>query len=276
MREVEIKRSFSNAAKTYSRAAVLQHEVGKRLLTRLDLARINPKKILDLGAGTGLITKKLQDRYKSAEVIAVDISENMLKEIPAPIKTLCADFSKLLFHIREFDLIFANLSLHWCEDFTKALRSIRRILKPDAILLFSVPGPDSLQELRQAFAAIDEYEHVNPFMDMHDIGDLLLQEKFKNPVLSMEKITMHYQKLETLFKDLKEQGVRNIAKNRRRGLMGKDARKIFEDTLENRRLENGKLPLTYEIVFACASGPSNISDKNTGYTIIPLDQIKRK
>ena len=95
------------------------------------------------------------------------------------------------------------------------------IIRPGGLLLFSTFGPDTLKELRQAWSAVDDRPHVSPFMDMHDIGDMLMRSQFAEPVMDAEYITMTYRNARELMRDIKGIGAHNAMEGRHRGLTGK-------------------------------------------------------
>jgi malonyl-CoA O-methyltransferase len=126
-----------------------------------------------------------------------------------------------------------------------------RILQPGGLLLFSTFGPDTLKELRAAFAAADGYGHVNTFIDMHDLGDGLVQAGLADPVMEMEVITLEYSSVEKVARDLQAIGARNALPDRPRGLSGRERwRKVVAQYETMRRA--GILPATYEVVYGHA------------------------
>jgi malonyl-CoA O-methyltransferase len=120
--------------------------------------------------------------------------------------------------------------------------------------MFSTFGPDTLMELRQAFASADDRPHVNRFIDMHDLGDALVQAGFANPVMDMEKIVLTYDDIKAVMRDLKAIGAHNVALGRPRGLMGRHAFERAEAAYDKLRRE-GRLPATFEIVYGHAWKP---------------------
>lgn len=279
----DIKRSFDHAADTYDEAAFLQREVAKRLLERLDYIRINPKVILDLGAGTGYATRLLEQRYKKSKVIAVDFAEKMLKKCKANKRWfdrkryVCADAETLPFTDHSFDLIFSNLMLHWCDNIETSLAEIKRVLKPNGLLLFSTLGPDTLYELRQSWSMSDTGEHVHQFIDMHKIGDFLQRQQFRDPVVDMEFITLTYNELRKIFLDLKHLGTHNQAKNRTRGLTGKRKFATFVAAYEQYRDREGHIPVTYEVIYGIGWGRQQQQQEQAGKEYaVPIESITKK
>jgi len=258
------RRAFDRAAVTYDASAALQNEVGNRLVERLDFIRMQPRRILDLGAGTGVFTQLLGKRYRKADVTALDIAPAMLQQARArgvwwqrP-RCVCGDAEALPFTDASFDFIFSNLMLQWCVDLPATLLELRRVLAPDGLLMFTTLGPDTLGELRASWSAVDGYTHVNPFIDMHEVGDALLQARWAEPVMDAERLTVTYRDLATLMLDLKHIGAHNVTRGRARGLTGKRRFQAFAAAYEQLR-RDGVLPSTYEVVYGHAWSPQHKS-----------------
>jgi len=254
--------AFERAAATYDAAAALQQEVGQRLMERLDLIRIQPARILDLGAGTGVFSKALLRRYRKADVFALDIALNMLRHtrrrggwLRRPC-CVCADGERLPFADDSVDFIFSNLALQWCMDLEPVFTELQRVLAPGGLLMFTTFGPDTLKELRASWEAVDGYTHVNSFIDMHNVGDALLQTRWADPVMDAERITVTYREVRTLMEDLKHQGAHNVTVGRPRGLTGKQRLQQFVQAYETYR-RDGLLPASYEVVYGHAWSPQN-------------------
>jgi len=253
--------SFDRAAQDYDAAAFLQKEVGERLLERLDLMATTPARLLDLGCGTGRPTRAMMKRYPKAQVIGADLAPGMLRVarrhqrwFGAKAQWVCAEATQLPFADASCDLLYASLLLQWCEDLDTTLLEWRRLLKPHGLLLFSTLGPDTLKELRAAWSSVDEYNHVNRFLDMHDVGDALIRAGFVEPVMDVEHMTLTYMDAPALMRDLKNIGAHNVTAGRRRGLMGRGRLAAFSAAYERFRHE-GRLPATYEVVYGTAWAP---------------------
>jgi malonyl-CoA O-methyltransferase len=256
------RRAFEKAADTYDEAAVLQNEIGDRLMERLDYIRLQPRRILDLGAGTGMFTSALMKRYRKADVVALDIAKPMLHRVKQRAGWLrkpgcvCADSESLPFNDDSFDFIFSNLMLQWCTDLEATFKELRRVLSPGGLLMFTTFGPDTLMELRASWEAVDGYTHVNSFIDLHDVGDSLLHTKWAEPVMDSERITVTYRELRGLMQDLKHIGAHNVTSGRPRGLTGKHHLQQLVEAYEPFR-EDGVLPASYEVVYGHAWSPLN-------------------
>src|SRR5215469_3057215 len=199
-----LRAAFERASAGYEAAAGLQARSAAELLERLELFRFAPGVVLDLGSGTGRVTRELKRRYPRAYVIALDLSPGMLREARRHQRPwrrfarVCGDALRLPLRDASVDLIFSNLMLQWCEPLPAALTEVRRVLKPSGFFAFSTFGPDTLYELRSAWAQVDGYNHVNHFPDMHEVGDALVQAGLMEPVLDVDRIEAGYPDVLTL------------------------------------------------------------------------------
>jgi malonyl-CoA O-methyltransferase len=255
-----MRASFARAAAHYDEAAVLQREVGVRMLERLEYMRVDPKMILDIGAGTGTQTELLKKRFRKANVFALDIAQPMLRHAKKrsgflkPFYCLCADMQQLPLADNSIDMLFSNLALQWATDLDASFAEFRRVLKPGGVLLYTTLGPDTLQELRASWESVDGFSHVNHFLDMHDIGDAMLRAGLAEPVMDVERITMTYQDVLSLMRDLKILGAHNVTQNRPRGMTGRQRFNAVVEAYEQFRHDN-VLPATWEVVYGHAWAP---------------------
>jgi malonyl-CoA O-methyltransferase len=282
-----VRAAFDRASATYDAAAVLQTRVRDELLSRLDLLRIAPQVVVDLGCGTGHGARALKDRYRSARVIGLDPAPGMLRETRRrsgwlrPLHRICGDACQLPFRDGTVSLMFSNLMLQWCDDLDAALAEIRRVLAPEGFLAFSTFGPDTLRELRSAWAAADGGTHVSGFRDMHDIGDALTRAGLSEPVMDVERLTMVYPDVAAITRDLKVIGAHNATAARARGLTGKGRWRAMTDAYEQQR-QAGLLPATYEVVYGAAWGARGRpaatarSSATAGEVRIPVHAIRRR
>lgn len=271
-----VRRSFDRAADSYDDYAVLQVEVAERLLERLDVVRMRPRTIIDVGCGTGYCTRALERRYKGARVIGVDLAPKMAQTAArrrgffSRSRFLCGDAEQLPLANGMADMIISNLAFQWCDPM-RVFAEMRRLLAPGGVLLFTSFGPDTLHELRAAWRATDGGTHVHHFVDMHDLGDALVHTGFAEPVMDASMIRMDYGDVSGMLRDLKGIGANNVDDGRRRGLLGKEAFTRFRQAYEAMAID-GKIPASYEVVFGTAWAPTTARPAD-GVAGVPLEAI---
>ncbi len=250
--------SFSKAAPNYEASAFLQKEVASRLLERLELMNVSPKNILDAGCGTGFCTRILDKKFSKAKTIGVDLAPGMIQNANQQkgffnkIDYQVADIEQLPFADNTFELVFSNLAVQWLIEPKQVFLELNRVLKPGGLLIFSSLGPDTLMELKQSWQKVDQNIHVNDFLDMHIIGDQVYNARFDNTVMDRDVITLTYQTMLGLMKDLKAIGAHNMDTERQKGLSGKSTFEKLKNAYEVFRWEDGQLPATYEVVYGHA------------------------
>jgi malonyl-CoA O-methyltransferase len=245
---------------------VLAREVEARMLERLQYIKLPPQRVLDAGCGDGHGVKRLAGIYPEAQVLGVDFALTMLQAANRQgswlrrvlgrerVTYLCADLAALPLPAASVDLAWSNLALHCAGDPLPLLKELRRVLKVGGLLMFSCYGPDTLKELKHAFAADDGANHVHDFLDMHDLGDMLSACGFAAPVMDMELITLTYADVDALFADLRATGQVNALTGRRRGLTGKGVFGAMRAAYAKLR-RDGSLPASFEIVYGHAWKP---------------------
>ena len=289
-----VRRAFGRAARTYDEAAVLQREVASRMLSRLDVVKLAPAAILDAGCGTGEGSGRLAERYPDARIVGFDLALPMARAArqrlrrgrslyrrlaasfaahgPAP-AFLCADLNALPFASLAFDLAWSNLALQWVNDLPRAFAEMRRCLAVGGLFTFTTFGPDTLKELRAAFARADGHTHVSRFVDMHDIGDMLVDAGFADPVMDMEQLTLTYSEPAALMRELKSLGATNATRGRPRGLTGRGRFACVIGQLAQLAV-HGRLPATFEVVYGHAwkGEPTRTAE---GLSIVKVERRKR-
>ncbi|MCK9531673.1 MAG: malonyl-ACP O-methyltransferase BioC [Gammaproteobacteria bacterium] len=280
-----VRHSFDQAAAAYDEAAVLQREVADRLLERLELVRLAPRRILDAGSGTGYVSTAIARRYPKAQIIALDLAHGMVCRARARFGFIarrlrhhgfvCADVERLPLAAGSVDLIVSNLALQWCNPLDVVFAEFRRVLAPGGLLMFTTFGPDTLKELRASWAAADGAVHVNAFIDMHDVGDALVQARLADPVMEREEIAVTYPRVEGLLRDLKAIGAHNMNAGRARGLTGRRRFAAMRDAYEGFRRDD-RLPATYEVIYGHAWAPTVAEPTRaaSGEVRIPLLDVK--
>ena len=250
-----VKKFFNRAAKSYDNAAILQEEVLNRLLERLQYIRHRPETIVDAGCGTGKGVAGLRQRYPRSRIVAVDLAEQMLLRARrrfgylARKRLVAADLEHLPFAPQSFDLVFSSLALQWCNDLRVAFDELARISQPGALLMFSSFGPATLRELDASWRLLDPVPHVHQFVDMHDVGDVMMAAGFDQPVVDAEIIRLQYSSFADLLADLRNIGASNAGIGRRRGLMTPRALARLEASYREQGFEDGKFIASYEVVY---------------------------
>jgi len=292
----QVRRAFSRASAGYVAAARLQHEVEKRLLESLDyledpaLQRAPPAVVLDLGCGPGHASAAMQERWPKAQVLSLDLALPMLRQarsgggwrqavgglfrrVPRPV---CADARALPLAEGSVDVLFSSLCLQWIADLPAVFAGFRRVLKPDGLLLVSTFGPDTLVELREAFAAADAAPHVSPFASIAQFGDALVHAGFRNPVLDRDDYVTRYPDLAALMRELRATGATNALSTRRHSLTGKARFAAAAAAYEAQRGDDGCLPASWEVITAMAWAPppgAPIREGGMEVTSVPLSRI---
>ena len=256
------------------------------MLERLQYIKLEPERILDAGCGDGHGAERLAERYPGAQVLGLDFALPLLQAVRghdtwlrrvlkrARVEYLCADFASVPLAAARVDVAWSNLALHCAGDPQTAFRDLRRVLKVGGLLMFSCYGPDTLKELKSAFAARDGTPHVHGFIDMHDLGDMLSACGFAAPVMDMELITLTYADVDALLADLRATGQQNVLAERRRGLTGKCVFSAMRAAYENLR-RDGRLPASFEIVYGHAWKPAQRLTED-GRAIVKLEMPRKK
>ncbi|TWI63581.1 malonyl-CoA O-methyltransferase [Pseudoduganella lurida] len=270
--DLERVRAIFSRPDKLTEAEFLRREIAHRMLERLQLVRLAPQRVLDAGCGAGADLAVLQKQYAAAQIVGVDLSEPILRGVdgqqatglnrfisrllPAKsgIDVVCGDFADLPLAPNSVDLVWSNLALHWHPQPDRVFAEWRRVLRVNGLLMFSCFGPDSLQEVRTAFADIDLAPHTLPFVDMHDFGDQLVEAGFSTPVMDMEKITVTYEDAGKLLADVRSLGG-NPLTTARKGLLGRAAHARLLAAFEKGRRADGKLALTFEVIYGHAFRP---------------------
>jgi malonyl-CoA O-methyltransferase len=278
--DLGLVRRLFQSPRHFADSDFLRREIASRMHERLALIRIAPRRVLDIGCGDGPDLGRLQEQYPRAEVLGLDASERLLREARSrhqaassavgrllgrwlrqgtphlgPAGLVCADLAQLPLQTAAVDLAWSNLALHWHPQPDRVFAEWRRILAVDGLLMFSCFGPDTFKEVRAAFAEADRDAHTLAFVDMHDFGDMLVNAGFSTPVMDMETITVTYEDVDKLMRDVRAWGG-NPLLTRRRALLGRAAWQRARQALEAMRGADGRISLTFEVVYGHAFRPA--------------------
>ena len=237
-------------------------EIARRMDERLDFIRIAPRRILDLGCGTGHDLARLGERYPDAARIGLDLAlltraqarlapaghplRRLFGKSPPPVGLVAAEGTRLPLADGSVSLVWANLMLPYIDDPLPVFREMCRVTETGGLVMFSSLGPDTLRELREILPA-HAGERVHRFIDMHDLGDALIAAGFSDPVMDMEMATLTYDSLDELFADLRANAANNAALTRPRGLCGRAGWEQSRARYEQLR-RDGSLPVSVEII----------------------------
>jgi malonyl-CoA O-methyltransferase len=276
-----VRRAFDRASERYTEHAIVQAEIRSRLIERLDVVKLQPAQVLDLGAASGASTRQLKQRYPKARILALDLSHRMLvraareQSFLRRFDRVVADAERLPLRDESIDLVFSNLMLAWCNDVDSVFRETARTLTTDGLFMFTTLGPDTLRELRDAFRGIAGYTNVHRFIDMHDLGDALMRTGFAEPVMDAERLVVTYPTPAALFDELRHTGGINVSRGRRKGLLGRGRFRDAERRLESLR-SAGSIPITVEVVYGHAwKGTLPAKRSAQGEVLIPFASLRR-
>ena len=268
----QVRRAFSRAAPGYDAAAALQREIESRLLESLEFHPAKygdkqpPRRVLDVGSGPGRATAAMRRRWPKAQVLSLDLALPMLREarsrerwqpLRRGVDRLCADARALPLADDSIDVLFSNLCLQWVEDLPAVFAGFRRVLRPGGLLMVSTFGPDTLHELRAAFAQADATPHVSPFASIALFGDALMHAGFRDPVLDRDTSTTHYRDLPALMRELRTLGATNALQARRHTLTGKARFARAAAAYASDFGDGHGLPATWETITAMAWAPEH-------------------
>ncbi|HTC11995.1 MAG TPA: methyltransferase domain-containing protein [Acetobacteraceae bacterium] len=268
-----VRRHRDRAAATVGAVADVLEDAADRLLDRLDDTTRRFNQALDVG-GRGVVAPKL--RARGINVVSCDLSHPMAAVNGAP--AVAADEEVLPFAPASFDLIVASLSLHWVNDLPGALIQLRQVLRPDGLLLASLPALGTLAELRQALTAAEvaltggAAPRVSPFPDLRDCAGLLQRAGFALPVADAEDITLLYAEPLALLRDLRAGGEANAVRLRDKRI---PSRALFASALALLPAQDGRIAATLRLAMLTgwAPAPSQPKPAARGSGQVSLAQV---
>lgn len=281
----DIRRRFDRAATSFDSADFVHAVTRDGLLARLEPLVFDAKHILDLGSATCSTEQPLRKRFARAHIISLDVSLNMLRQGRRKRSWLSrasgvrssyiqADASRLPFSDDSIDLVFSNQLPSCISDPDRVFAEVARVLRKGGVFAFATLGPDSLLEISRAWSEVDNYAHVNRFLDMHDIGDAVVRAGLRDPVLDVDRLTVSYESPRKLFADLTSVGARNALRQRNTSLIG---RQRFEKMLAalQGKSDDGKITLELELVYGHCWGAGPGMDPSN-FRIAPSDIPRRR
>jgi len=286
---ITVQRQFDRRASGFAAASTVVREVGQRLLDRLDDIRHDARIVVDLGCGAGAQRQALLKRFAGATWLGIDLSHAMLAQgrgdvpalarwLPRPLRpraralSICANADRLPLADGSADCVFSNLMLNWHPAPHRVFPEIARVLQEGGLLLYSSLGPDTLRELRQACTSALPRARPMPFVDMHDLGDMMVAAGFSGPVTDSEAIRVTYGSAPQLLAEVRALGG-NPRDDRLGGLpSGRQARRLIAE-LEAQRDADGRIALTFEISYGLGwKGPARPASGST--TTISVETLR--
>lgn len=252
-----------------SGARFILDEIAQRMLERLQYIRLDPAVLVDMGCGPGLRLEALQQQYPKMHYVGVDSCDQFIGEaqqkfaakgLNAFIKKVTAqkspefllkDMANTNLMPESVDMIWSNLALHWHPAPELVMAEWARLLKVGGLCMFSCFGPHTFIEVRQAVQRAGIHTKTMDFVDMHDLGDIMLEHGFVDPVMDQEMITLTYKTPEKLLADVRQLGG-NPSVGRLDGLRGKQWYQALLAGLEQGRKADGLLHLTLEVAYGHA------------------------
>lgn len=246
----KVAQAFSRAAESYDSVAQLQRDIADRLMHWLPHQVAG--NLLDLGCGTGYAAPYLREHYPRAPLLHLDLAHGMLTYAreQRPVvgaHYLCGDAEQLPLADASVDLIWSSLAVQWCEQPDRLLAELARVLKPGGRCLLATLGPDTLYELKRAWAAVDDDVHVNSFIPLEQ----LLEHNTRLALgrCETEYKVLRYNRLQELMHELKALGAHNVNSRRDQGLSSRQRLVRLLDAYEQQRMADGALPATYEVYY---------------------------
>jgi len=257
-----VRHHRDRAAPTVSRVADILQDCAERLLDRLDDTNRTFTQALDVG-GRGIVAPLL--RARGIDTISIDLSPRMAALNGGP--AVCADEEWLPFAPASFDLVIASLSLHWINDLPGALIQLRRTLRPEGLLLASLPALGTLGELRNALTTAEAdltggaAPRVSPFPELRDLAALLQRAGFALPLADVDDITLSYANPLALLQDLRAAGETNATTLRDRR---PPPAILFPTALTSLPTQNDRHPTTLRLATITGWAPPSSSPSERG------------
>ena len=222
---IAVRRIFARAGDGDPELARVVRIARDALLDRLDGIRIRPRRILDLGSGTGATARGLARRFRAADVVSVDPVCALLQEARSRAPRwfsrhlhVSGEAERLPLSSHSMDLILSNAAMAWFDPIDQALAECLRTLRPGGLMLLSTFGPDTLQELALAWAGVGASRRMHSFADMHVLGDALVRVGFADVVMDVQRVRLRTPDFWHLCRVLRRSGGSSALAVRRRGL----------------------------------------------------------
>ncbi|MDO8419675.1 MAG: biotin synthase [Rubrivivax sp.] len=261
----------------------LHGEVARRMADRLPVIKLQPACIIEWGAFLGTSRALLGAAYPRARILATEQQAWRRDATAAGLVTPWwsarrwgaappAAVTEAELGPTQGQLLWSNMGLHGAIDPQAVMAAWHRALQVDGFLMFSTLGPGSLEGLRRLYAAMGWPPPHAPFVDMHDLGDMLVEAGFADPVMDQETITLTWPSGEALLDELRQIGG-NVDPRRFAGLRTPRWRRRLAAALEAGAGPDGRPRLVLELVYGHAFRAAP-RPRLAPETALPLDDMR--
>jgi len=256
----------------------LHAEAARRMAERLPIVKLQPRTVADWGARLGASAALLAQAYPQARRLAVeDLAAPATPAAPwwSPRRWqggAATALSPSELQAGQVQLLWSNMSLHFATDPAALMRQWQRALAVDGFLMFSTLGPGSLSRLQALYAAQGWPPPFAPFVDMHDLGDMLVEAGFADPVMDQESVTLTWATPEALLAELRTLGG-NVSPRRHGGLRTPRWRARLLDALQAQADARGRVALEFELVYGHAFKPPP-RPRVAARTEVPMEDLR--
>ena len=266
----------------------LHGEVARRMAQRLEIILLKPEVIVDWWGFLGAAEDLLAQAYPKAQRYVVEPDNNWVERSRAAgqrpwwtARRWARNASQVFEQGGDLpgnaQLIWSNMMLHMTADPPTLFERWQQLLRADGFVMFSCLGPGTLRELRSLYARLGWPAATPGFVDMHDLGDMLVQAGFADPVMDQETLTLRYDSPQALLAELRLLGG-NTAPDRFKGLRTPRWRQELERELEVLRSPDGKLGLSFEVAYGHAfkAAPRLRANQTTTVSLDDMRTMVRK
>ncbi len=262
----------------------LHADIAGRMAERLLLFKTPPRRIVDWSSFLGASAQRLTTTFPDAALIAVEPSDILVERSRTALRSPWwtprrwkAPAAEVILAsatpLGEAQLVWANMALHGVADPPELMQRWQRMLSPGGFVMFSCLGPDTVRELTSLYARLQWPAPTIAFVDMHDLGDMLVHAGFADPVMDQERLTVHWNSAAVLCKDLRLLGG-NVSPDRYPGLRTPRWRAALHAALEPLRDSSGRYALTFEIVYGHAF-KAELTAPAAAETLVTLEEMRR-
>ncbi len=252
----QIRASFSKAATSYVEQASHQHAMAALLLNIVKaqlFSNLNADDlVLDLGSGTGFVSHEAQQQLQLEQIVRLDLSENMLRNDPA-FKSendfICGDLQELPIKSSSIDLCLSSYAFQWASSPEILLKELFRVLKPGASVFFALPGENTFEELKAAWAEVDDHRHVHDFWHQQAILDVAHETGFECLHFSQQMNVLGFDKVKSAMNHIKKIGAHNLDEQRQKNLLGKEHYFAYSQAFKRYSKISSAYSLSYQSYF---------------------------